>query len=52
VVNVLAIERWDFAIAGYPLYLFATNGLILGLILYPQRSSPSNCHGNDRGVDP
>jgi len=37
-INVLAIERWNFAIAAYPLYLLATNGLMIGIILYRRRS--------------
>jgi hypothetical protein len=49
-INILAIERWNFAIAAYPLYLLATNGLMIGIILYPRRKSFSASRDNDRGA--
>jgi hypothetical protein len=50
-INILAVERWSFAIAAYPLYLLATNGLMIGIILCPRRSSFFNSRDSDRGAD-
>jgi len=50
-INVLAIERWNYAIAGYPLYLFTINCLIAGLLLHPGRAPPADsAHPRNRGM--
>lgn len=44
-LNVVAIEQWTLAIAGYPIYVVLTNALITGFILFPffeESDAPQN----------
>ena len=36
--NLLAVDRWEFAIAVYPVYMFLASGSISALVLRPRRA--------------
>jgi hypothetical protein len=36
--NLLAVDRWEFAIAIYPIYMFLASGTISALVLRPRRA--------------
>ncbi|MBU6415340.1 hypothetical protein KGQ34_03850 [Patescibacteria group bacterium] len=38
IANLLAVERWTFAIAVYPIYMFIGSGLITAFIVFRQNS--------------
>ena len=38
-VNLLAVERWQFAIAVYPVYMFLASGTIAALVLRPRAAA-------------
>lgn len=39
-LNVLAIDRWTWEIASYPLYITCVNGTVLFLLLRPRKKHP------------
>ena len=40
--NLFAVERWVFAIAVYPIYMFLASGLIAALVLRPRSATPAS----------
>ena len=38
--NLLAVDRWEFAIAIYPVYMFLASGSIAALVLRPRPAAP------------
>ena len=46
-VNLLAVERWQFAIAVYPVYMFLASGTIAALVLRPRGTSATPNVGRD-----
>ena len=40
--NLLAVDRWQFAIAIYPLYMFLASGTIAALVLRPPISDATH----------
>ena len=38
--NLLAVDRWEFAIAIYPVYMFLASGTISALVLRPRSTTP------------
>ncbi len=41
IFNLLAVDRWEFAILVYPVYFFLVSGAIAALVLFPGRRSAS-----------
>ncbi len=40
-LNLVAVDRWEFAIAIYPIYFFLVSGTIALLVLRPRTGSPA-----------
>ena len=47
--NLLAVDRWEFAIAIYPVYFFLASGIIAALVLRPRPDTPASGTTPGRG---
>jgi hypothetical protein len=49
-LNIFAIETWSFAIAFYPVYVFATNAVIVMFLLQQKKPSEEGAAAESSGV--